>query len=399
MTSKKTTYFTEENFQKFLNAIPKFQFHSVSGSKQDVEQTQLRYKLLYYCALKFQEVVKLTKSNFDLENGILELKHSTNTPKQTTIPPIVLSDVKTFVKKIRSNDYIFKMSRHTFYYQTKRIGEIAGLTLFKGGKKRNVEGAVTVLFRDSYWHTLVQNEASKELANLKLRHYSATNYEGNTIKDLKKIEAEIYKTKFLSIDEIQECMTWYQTSQAIYKKLANEVHRILNEILERRGIDVQDIKSREKTLESFQRKLQDGVTYDPKDMQDLAGIRIICFVKSDIKKVCDAIEDTFDVLRKKDTLEKTDSFSGYSDIQYVCKLTKARISSAEELKQFVDKNSEIQVRTILQDAWAEIEHDDIYKNTANIPDDLRRRFFLVSNVLESADNELDNLHNKIKDGN
>lgn len=94
----RTNYLTEENFKKFLNAIPKFQFHTVDDGKQDVEQTQLMYKLLFYYALKFH-VVKLTKSDFDLENGILELKHSTKKVKQTTIPPIILSGVKHMLKK------------------------------------------------------------------------------------------------------------------------------------------------------------------------------------------------------------------------------------------------------------------------------------------------------------
>ena len=73
-----------------------------------------------------------------------------------------------------------------------------------------------------------------------------------------------------------------------------------------------------------------------------------------------------------------------------------RISFAEELKSFENMRFEIQVRTILQHAWAEIEHDDLYKNPGQIPSSLRRRFFLVSNVLESADNELNELHKKLK---
>jgi len=49
--------------------------------------------------------------------------------------------------------------------------------------------------------------------------------------------------------------------------------------------------------------------------------------------------------------------------------------------------AEIQVRTVLQHAWAEIEHDIQYKSTITIPTEIRRRFVALAGMLEIADRE------------
>lgn len=52
---------------------------------------------------------------------------------------------------------------------------------------------------------------------------------------------------------------------------------------------------------------------------------------------------------------------------------------------------EIQVRTALEHAWAEIEHDRGYKLGGKLPSHLNRRFKLLSGLLESADLEFNRL--------
>ncbi len=399
----KETVLTHEAFGKFLDYVPRIKpFLSKYGRPpMNSYEFQMLYKLLFYCGLKTTEALRLKKEDFDLENNLLQVKSKSSGSKSTTIPPILLGDIKNFLKDKKDNSLIFiskytekPITRQAAWDYAKDIGTLAGLNVFQVTETREIEGVSLILFRDSYKKFMLNNGAPQGLVELKLRGKTNNRYGGHTIHDLKSFERKIFKTKF-SENEIQEYVNWYLSNQRLYRDLANEVHKISSAILKNRGINIREIKAREKDIESFKQKLQEGVTFEPKNMQDLAGIRIICFVKSDVKPVCTAIETAFDIITKKESERKND-FSGYSDTQYVCKLTKARISSAEELKQFENKYFEIQIRTILQDAWSEIEHDDLYKNTAHIPEDLRRRFFLVSNVLESVDNELDNLHHTIK---
>ncbi len=53
--------------------------------------------------------------------------------------------------------------------------------------------------------------------------------------------------------------------------------------------------------------------------------------------------------------------------------------------------SEIQVRTILQHSWAEMEHDISYKSDQQIPNELQRRFLALAGLLEIADREFNSI--------
>lgn len=399
----KQTALTHEDFNKFLWAVPRLEpFHSTTGKPpMSSDDFIILYKLLFYCALKINEVLRLKKGNFDLVNNVLKINTRVEGQDITTIPPIIWGDIKKFLKNKVDDEFLFiskryrkPINRQTPWQYAKDAGNLAGLNVFQITEAREIEGVSLLLFRNSYKQFLLNKGAALGLVELKLRSETDNRYGGSTLHDLKSFEAKIFKRK-LNEDEIQEYVNWYLENRTLYHDLSLEVQKITSVILKKRGIKVREVKPREKEFESFKRKLQDGVTFDPKKMQDLAGIRIICFVKSDVKSVREAIENTFDVIDKKEADRKND-FSGYSDVQYVCKLKKARISSSEDLNQFENRYFEIQIRTILQDAWSEIEHDDIYKNTEEIPEALRRRFFLVSNTLEMADNELDNLHHSIK---
>src|SRR5690242_3677794 len=54
---------------------------------------------------------------------------------------------------------------------------------------------------------------------------------------------------------------------------------------------------------------------------------------------------------------------------------------------FAAESARSRVRTILQHAWAEIEHDIQYKAEVSIPDSIRRRFLSLAGVVEVADRE------------
>jgi putative GTP pyrophosphokinase len=77
---------------------------------------------------------------------------------------------------------------------------------------------------------------------------------------------------------------------------------------------------------------------------------------------------------------------GYQSVHYLVRIKSNRARLAE-YERFGRAITEVQVRTILQHAWAEIEHDIQYKSTTAIPVEIRRRFMLVAGMLEIADRE------------
>lgn len=66
-----------------------------------------------------------------------------------------------------------------------------------------------------------------------------------------------------------------------------------------------------------------------------------------------------------------------------------------EYKVYKNLKCEVQVRTLLQHAWAEIEHDRNYKFAGVLPNEIKRRFYLVAGVLELMDCEFDKLSKDI----
>jgi len=397
----KTISFEELN--KILAIIPKMSPFKSWRATLNAEETQLLFKLIYFCALRNSEIINLKKSDFDLENKLLQISRARKT-ENTTIPPNLIGELKTYLKDKQDDEYIFlsrrngrRLTRQIIWTYFKEAGKLSNLELFKAREKRNVDEMITQFFRESHKQYMLREGADPNLVDLKIRKFSHTNYGNYTLKDLKKWEKLHYK-EILSEEDIQRNLEWYKHTQHMYEDLSKESKRILEKNLNLKGIAHHDIHPRTKTIDSFETKIRKGIHYSPKNMQDLAGVRIICYVQSDVDKICNIIESNFNIESnrtkdRKKILEEDNM--GYSSIQYVCKLPESRTKLSENT-HLKDRILEIQVRTILQHAWAEIEHDDVYKNSNQLSTEIKRQFYLVSSNLESADNELERLHEKAK---
>ncbi len=76
-----------------------------------------------------------------------------------------------------------------------------------------------------------------------------------------------------------EANRWYLQNQSLYKKLAKKIQDIISEVIKDSNIDIHSIYSREKSLESFIKKIENGKYDNPaKQVTDLAGIRVIAYV-------------------------------------------------------------------------------------------------------------------------
>lgn len=82
------------------------------------------------------------------------------------------------------------------------------------------------------------------------------------------------------------------------------------------------------------------------------------------------IDNEFEVLERIDKTSSDPDKLGYQSIHYLVRYPNTR-TSLSDFQQFSDLIAEIQVRTILQHAWAEIEHDIQYKAVAAVPELIR----------------------------
>ncbi|WBX78069.1 hypothetical protein PG911_07385 [Tenacibaculum ovolyticum] len=192
---------------------------------------------------------------------------------------------------------------------------------------------------------------------------------------------------------------WYIKNRGLFKKLATKIETILIDILEENNIEYHQVHCRAKTIGSFSKKLENPKYSSADDITDLAGIRIITYVEDSIPKICKIIEDNLSI-DKENSHDKSDILGldkvGYKSVHYVAELPNSRIKLTEN-KKFKELKFEIQVRTILQHSWAEIEHDRNYKFGGQLPVSIQRRFKLLAGLLELADNEFNSISREIDD--
>ncbi|PWB93691.1 GTP pyrophosphokinase [Methylosinus sporium] len=181
------------------------------------------------------------------------------------------------------------------------------------------------------------------------------------------------------------------------------VARIIQECIKNRGVKVHSIQSRAKDAESFGRRAAIPLEIDPnlpkyknplKDITDLAVVRVITHFPGTLADVDSILNEEFDILEKSNkglALIEEDRF-GYQSIHYLLQIKGDR-TRLSEYHRFSGAIVEVQLRTILQHAWAEIEHDIQYKSSKTIPTEIRRRFMALAGMLEIADREFQAIQN------
>lgn len=182
-----------------------------------------------------------------------------------------------------------------------------------------------------------------------------------------------------------------------YERLAVTIKHIIEEAASERGLKLNSIEARAKTVDSFGGKTETQSESDstrPKyehpleDIEDMAGVRVITFLPRTVDEVGVLVSNEFEVLKQEDVgslLRESHRF-GYQSIHYIVRLREDRLRHTE-YRKFDGLKAEIQVRTVLQHAWAEIEHDIRYKSSVTAPETIGRRFDALAGMLEIADRE------------
>lgn len=173
---------------------------------------------------------------------------------------------------------------------------------------------------------------------------------------------------------------------------------LLKELLSDASIRVHSIDYRVKDYQSALRKLtlkQERYS-NLSELTDLLGIRIITYFSDDVDEVSKVVTKEFSI-DKDNSIDKrkilgADQF-GYLSLHYIANLDGNR-NKLVEYRRFAGKKFELQIRSILQHAWAEIEHDIGYKTDGAVPDQFKRRFFRLSGSLEFADEEFERLRDE-----
>ena len=182
----------------------------------------------------------------------------------------------------------------------------------------------------------------------------------------------------------------YRDNLPKFREVAAEVQETLRKTFSDAGLLLAAIESRVKTEDSLAGKLElKGAKYRSlADITDIIGLRVITFYIDHVDKVASAVEKLFDVdwenTVDKRKIQDTDSF-GYLSLHYIC-------SKGDFPYKF-----EIQIRTVLQHAWANMNHDTGYKSGVEIPKRYKRSMSRLAGMLEMCDDEFSRIRMELSD--
>ncbi|RYX87792.1 hypothetical protein EON73_00540 [bacterium] len=184
----------------------------------------------------------------------------------------------------------------------------------------------------------------------------------------------------------------YNNKRPLFDRTSGNIKEALSIFLSDNKIPFLTISSRVKDFDSFFEKIDRKNYTNPFDeTEDFCGIRVILYYLSDIIKVNEIVKKEFDVQNNEDKGDKLDvNEFGYRSHHFIVKI-KDKWLESPNYRGLKDVKIEIQVRTVLMHAWAEIEHKLGYKNKDQVPNELKRKLFLISAKLEEADNQFQEL--------
>jgi ppGpp synthetase/RelA/SpoT-type nucleotidyltranferase len=153
------------------------------------------------------------------------------------------------------------------------------------------------------------------------------------------------------------------------------------------------VKEKDECVKKFKRKYllpleETGTAYSIKDhITDLIGLRIVCLYEDEIEKVRTCLESHFqviDVTDKITQIQNTEDSFGYKGLHLDLQLNEDR-KNLPEYSNYGEFRFEVQIRTIIQDAWSVLDHKIKYKKV--IPNSLKRRINTLAALFELADRE------------
>ncbi|MDF1562864.1 MAG: tetratricopeptide repeat protein [Deltaproteobacteria bacterium] len=182
----------------------------------------------------------------------------------------------------------------------------------------------------------------------------------------------------------------YRSEEARYLVVARALRRQISDMLKDEGI-AGSAHTRVKKFDAFFRKLLERAAEEAEEIRDpflfitdLVGIRVVVPFMEDIGKVHQLLRDNFELTEEE---EKGAALSvrefGYTSTHLLIAVPPEMLEDHGPLSV---TEVEIQLRTTLQDAWAEVEHELVYKAGLDVVNDqVQRKLIALNATLSLAD--------------
>ena len=158
---------------------------------------------------------------------------------------------------------------------------------------------------------------------------------------------------------------------------------------------IEFVVGRVKTVDSIKEKMTRRVIAPEvieNDMQDIAGIRIMCQFVDDIYRVVDLIHERQDmqVVEERDYIQNAKP-SGYRSYHMVIEYS---VFLPDGPKKII---AEIQIRTLAMNFWATVEHTLNYKYQGKYPEDISKRLKKTAEAAYKLDEEMSSIKDEVQE--
>lgn len=223
-------------------------------------------------------------------------------------------------------------------------------------------------------------------------------------KFLKQAKEEIIMDTVLSdefMDKVQDNFAPIESLMAYYRCAIMEVETKFNVLNEQFSLQydrnpIESIKARVKSFDSILKKVKRkqipfSLESIEENINDIAGVRVICSFQEDIYMLADCLlqQDDVRLIERKDYI-KNPKPGGYRSLHLII-----------EVPIFLEKEKrpmkvEVQLRTIAMDFWASLEHKIYYKYEGNAPDYFERELQECSSIISRLDAKMMTLNEAMK---
>ncbi|HEY4601928.1 MAG TPA: GTP pyrophosphokinase family protein [Cerasibacillus sp.] len=128
------------------------------------------------------------------------------------------------------------------------------------------------------------------------------------------------------------------------------------------------------------------------EIQDIAGVRVVCPFVEDIYMVVNMIRERKDlkIVAEKDYIEKNKE-SGYRSYHIIVEYPVETIHGMKEVL------AEIQIRTLAMNFWATNEHTLNYKYKGSIPEKIKARLKIAAEAAFMLDEEMSKIRDEVQE--
>ncbi|WP_026887202.1 GTP pyrophosphokinase [Clostridium beijerinckii] len=196
------------------------------------------------------------------------------------------------------------------------------------------------------------------------------------------------------IEEMNETLLIYRSA---IKEVKTKLDILDDELkIKRKRNPIEYMKSRVKTPSSIMEKLKRkgfemSIESAKKNLNDIAGIRVICSFVGDIYDIANMLirQDDITLIEEKDYINRPKP-NGYRSLHLVIEVPIFFSDHVEPVRV------EVQIRTIAMDFWASLEHKLYYKTSGDGPVHITQDLKECAELIASTDMRMQDIQREVE---